>query len=162
MKGPPFAKKFNVHPKQILRGGVGFIGILVLASLLFFAKNLIFLFLSVVYPAFRTAKILNNDDMFSKDGRLWLSYWTCYGFISILNIFFGFLVRHIPLFNFFECVFTLWLYNNKTRGAEFINHNIFMPFIKQYGGFVDKKVVQAKEALGRVSPSTVKSTVKEQ
>ncbi|RZK60987.1 MAG: HVA22/TB2/DP1 family protein, partial [Pedobacter sp.] len=92
----------------------------------------LFSYLSIIYPAYATAKALSNADSFSRDGRLWLSYWTFYGLLAVLNLTIGFVLHRIPFFNFIQCLFTVWLYHSTTKGAEYLNNTHLQPFLSKY------------------------------
>ena len=149
------AEKLKTEPKMILRGGVGLV--LVFAALLAFVfiSDSIYPIVSVIYPAFATAKALNNDDRFSRDAKLWLSYWTCYGILTFLteNWFTGYVLRLIPLFALIQIAFTIWLYHPKTRGAETINNVALAPVIRKYAGIIDKHLSQASSTIGQATKS---------
>jgi len=103
--------------------------------------------LGVLYPAWATAKAVHNDELGSKEGKLWLSYWVIYGTLATINWFFGFILHRLPFYYLFQCLLTIWLYNRKTRGAEFINETLISPFLKRYGQVIEKHAEQAKETI---------------
>ena len=127
------AQKLNTHPKQVLRGIVGGIALVALLVTLFFAHHTLFLALSVAYPAFQTVRAAAHDDLFSKDGKLWLSYWTVFGIFTVVEFFFGFILHHLPFFNLAKTFFIIWLYNRKTRGAETINNSFLQHYARRFG-----------------------------
>jgi len=145
------AEKLSTHPKQVLRGAVGIVGGLSILLFLIFAQNLIFTALSVIYPAYATARTLQNADNFSRNGRLWLSYWTFYGLLAALNLVFGFVLHRIPFFNFIQCVFTVWLYHSTTKGAEFLNNSYLQPVLSKYAKAIEKRVSETADALSQAT-----------
>ena len=140
------SQKLNAHPKQILRIGVAAILVIVSLTLLFFADHLVFTALSVVYPAFATARVLSHDNLYSKDGKHWASYWVCFGVLGIAEMLLGFILHHILFFNLMRCIFVIWLSNKKTRGAEYLYHNFLHPQIKKFAPVLDEHVDQPRES----------------
>lgn len=139
------AEKLKTPPKNVLRGGIGAVGLLATLILLLLAHDLVYLAISVIYPAFSTARATLNDNLLSKEGKLWLSYWGCFGILTVINFFFGFILHHIPFFGLIQCVFTIWLYNGKSRGAEFLNNSFLQPFMKKYGLNLKRPVTQEQQ-----------------
>ena len=127
------SKKLKVHPKQILRGGVSVAAAFVGFIVFLFAKEFVYLCLSIGYPAFMTAKTLSQENAYSRDGKLYLSYWVCFAFLSIFNLPLNFILRHIPFSYFVQCLFTIWLYSQKTRGAEHVGNHLFTPLFRKIG-----------------------------
>jgi len=101
--------------------------------------------LSVLYPAFLTAKTITQEDVFSRDGKLYLSYWVCFAFLGIFQSLFSWAFRFIPFSRLGMCLFTLWLYNSRTRGAEWINMHLFHPILSKFGA--QKHFENAKETV---------------
>lgn len=145
------AEKLKTHPKQVLRGAVGGVLSIGLLVLLFLASDLVYLALSVVYPAYSTARALSSQDFYSKEGKLWLSYWIIYALLAIVTGLFGFVLNIIPLFGTIQSIFILWLYNRKTRGAEFLVSGFIQPLVRQYASLVDSHLNSAAAA---VAPKT--------
>jgi len=141
------SKKTSIAAKELIRYGVGFVGFMSLFVLFIFAHNFVYFILSVLYPAYLTAKTTINDDTFSRDGRLYLSYWVCFGFLTIFNQFFGFVLRWIPFSKLVQCLFTVWLYNEKTRGAEFLHKTFLQPLFDKFGGAVKESSERVKETV---------------
>jgi len=145
------ADQLKTHPKQVLRGAVGLIGLFAIALVLMLAQDSVYPLVSVIYPAFATAKALNNDDRFSRDAKLWLSYWTCYGILTVITGLFGFILRHIPFFTVIHIGLTIWLYHPKTRGAEVVNNSFLSGLIRKYAGVIDKHLEQATSTIGQAT-----------
>ena len=132
------SKRFNVNAHQVLRIGVGAIGVLSIFFIWLFAHKSLYFFFNVILPAFLTVTTVVNEDAFSRNGKLYLSYWVCAAFIGIVDYYFGFLFRIIPFAKLARCVFCIWLYSAKTRGAELINRVAFHPFVAAIENFFGK------------------------
>jgi len=145
------AKKYHIHPKQILRGGLSGFGIFASFITFLFARNFVYLCLSVAYPAYLTIKTLNNDEALARNGRLYLSYWGCFALMTLCNGPFDFIISHIPFSYFAQCLFTIWLYSTRTRGAEFVNSFAFRPLLRILGQFEEKKGESGNEAMRKQS-----------
>ena len=141
------SKKTHIASKDMVRWAVGFFTFIGLSIMFVFAHNFVYFLLSVLYPAFLTAKTTLNDDIMSRDGKLYLSYWVCFGFLTLFNQFFGFVLRWVPFSKLAQCLFTLWLYNDRTRGAEYLNRTFLHPIFSKYGGKAKEGVEKAKDTL---------------
>ena len=145
------SRSSGVSAQNINRGLVSGACFVALALAYIFAHNSVYFFLSVAYPAYKTAQVINNEDLSSRNGKLYLSYWAIFGLMTIFNWSFGFILRWIPFSHFMQCAFTVWLYSQKTRGAEFLNKLFLEPFLGRYGSVVDKHIQQVKEPMKKDS-----------
>ena len=137
------AQKLNAHPKQILRIGVAAIGIIGILSLFLWCDHMIFTIISVIYPAFASARALGHDNLYSSEGKHWLAYWVCFGVLGVVDLLLGFILHHIPFFNLLRCILIVWLINKKTKGAEYVYHNFLHPQISKFFPVLDEKIEQA-------------------
>ena len=126
------SEKLGTQPKQLLRGIVGVITLIFSLFVLFFAHNLVFFCISILYPAFSTLRALTYESVFQREGKLWLSYWAFYGAMKLALRVFGFILNSLPFFNFTQSLFTIWLYNRNTKGAEFLTNLLLVPVLKKY------------------------------
>ena len=139
------SKKTHVAANDMVRLAVGAFTFIGLSIMFVFAHNFVYFLLSVLYPAFLTAKTTINEDIMSRDGKLYLSYWVCFGFLTLFNQFFGFVLRWVPFSKLAQCLFTVWLYNERTRGAEYLNRTFLQPIFSKYGGKAKQGLEKAKD-----------------
>ncbi|KAF9411438.1 ER membrane protein DP1/Yop1, partial [Podila epigama] len=92
-------------PKTYLVLGAG----AVVSILIFFnfAGRLLSNIIGFVFPAYRSFKALESPG--HDDDTQWLTYWTVYGFVSILESFTDVLLYWLPFYFFLKTVFLLWL-----------------------------------------------------
>ena len=155
------SQKSKIASKQLLRGVIGFLGAVTLFWTFIFAHNLVYFLLSVMYPAFLTAKAINNSTAFEKNGKLYLSYWVTFSFLTAFNQLFGFVLRHIPFSKFLQCLFTIWLYNHKSRGAEFLNHIFLQPLFKSKSEGSEKSLKEDLKGEANKAKEQAKETYRE-
>jgi len=95
-----------------------------------------------VYPAYASFKAL--ETLGREDDVQWLTYWTIFGFVHIIEFFLGIILYWIPYWFVFKTMFVLWLALPRYRGAEYIYHNFLRDFLKPYESTVDAIIAQLK------------------
>jgi receptor expression-enhancing protein 5/6 len=80
------------------------------------------------------------------DDKQWLTYWTIFGFFSIIDDFFGFLLGSIlPMYFFVKVLFLIYLFSPTTRGATVIYKSVIGPLYLKYGQQIREKAEQVKQ-----------------
>lgn len=111
---------------------VGMSGVLVLSALLsFLFPGLFFAVIALAYPLWATAQAADGND--KAEDVQWLSYWICYGLLSLKVD-----IMAAPLLNRLFSPFTIsllrsgaliFLYAPQTRGATLIWHQALRPLL---------------------------------
>jgi len=106
-------------------------------SLIFFniGGQLITDLIAWVYPAYASFKALETPG--TEDDVQWLTYWTVFGFVNVIEFFLDFLLFWFPFYFVFKTALVLWLALPQFRGAEYIYQNFLRGFLNSYEKSVD-------------------------
>ncbi|KAK3828354.1 MAG: TB2/DP1, HVA22 family-domain-containing protein [Benniella sp.] len=107
-----------------------------------FAGKLLSNLLGWVYPAYRSFKALETPE--KEDDKQWLTYWTVYGFVAILESFTDVLLYWFPFYFFLKTVFFLWLMVPSFNGAITVYNRLLRPFLLQHKGNIDSSYQNLK------------------
>ncbi|KAI1321654.1 ER membrane protein DP1/Yop1 [Mortierella claussenii] len=141
-------------PKTYVVVGAGAL----VAVLIFFnfAGKLLSNLLGWVYPAYRSFKALETPS--ADDDKQWLTYWTTYGFVSILESFTDILLYWFPFYFFLKTVFLLWLMLPTFNGAAVVYTRVLRPFLMQHHGEIDSTLRNVKTRVSAVASELDGST----
>ncbi|KAI7825139.1 TB2/DP1, HVA22 family-domain-containing protein, partial [Gamsiella multidivaricata] len=114
-----------------------------------FAGKLLSNLLGWVYPAYRSFKALETPQ--TDDDKQWLTYWTVYGFVSILESFTDILLYWFPFYFFLKTVFLLWLMIPSFNGAATIYNRVLRPFLVQHKSEIDASYQNLKAKVSAVA-----------
>ncbi|KAI1311869.1 ER membrane protein DP1/Yop1 [Mortierella claussenii] len=114
-----------------------------------FAGKLLSNLLGWVYPAYRSFKALETPQ--KEDDKQWLTYWTVYGFVSILESFTDVLLYWFPFYFFLKTVFLLWLMIPSFNGAATIYTRVLRPFLIQHKSEIDSSYYNLKAKVSAVA-----------
>ena len=84
----------------------------------------------VVYPIIRSIIALETQD--KNDDTQWLTYWSIYGILSLIDECTSILLNRIPYYFFIKVCFLIWLFNPMTLGAQKIFESVVKPIMKKY------------------------------
>ncbi|KAF9376636.1 ER membrane protein DP1/Yop1 [Podila verticillata] len=105
--------------------------------------------LGFAYPAYRSFKALESPG--KDDDKQWLTYWTVYGFVSIIESFTDFLLYWFPFYFFLKTVFLLWLMVPSFNGAVTIYNRVLRPFLLQHKDEIDSSYNNLKAKVSAVA-----------
>ncbi|KAF9436201.1 ER membrane protein DP1/Yop1 [Entomortierella beljakovae] len=114
-----------------------------------FAGKLLSNLLGWVYPAYRSFKALETPE--KDDDRQWLTYWTVYGFVSILESFTDILLYWFPFYFFLKTVFLLWLMLPTFNGAATVYARALRPFLVKHKSEIDSSYHNLKSKVSAVA-----------
>ncbi|KAF9194863.1 ER membrane protein DP1/Yop1 [Haplosporangium sp. Z 767] len=114
-----------------------------------FAGQLFSNLLGWVYPAYRSFKALESPE--KEDDKQWLTYWTVYGFVSILESFTDVLLYWFPFYFFLKTVMLLWLMVPSFNGAATVYNRILRPFLIQHKADIDSSYQNLKAKVSAVA-----------
>ncbi|KAF9983028.1 ER membrane protein DP1/Yop1 [Modicella reniformis] len=114
-----------------------------------FAGKLLSNLLGWVYPAYRSFKALETPG--NEDDKQWLTYWTVYGFVSILESFTDTLLYWFPFYFLIKTIFLLWLMIPAFNGAVTIYNRILRPFLLQHSNEIDTSYQNLKAKASAVA-----------
>jgi len=95
-----------------------------------------------VYPAYSSFKAIESPGL--NDDRQWLTYWTVFGFVNIIEYFFDALLFWFPFYYLFKTLFVLWLALPSFRGAELLYNSGLRQLLLQYAPKVDAQAAQLR------------------
>ncbi|KAF9159429.1 ER membrane protein DP1/Yop1 [Actinomortierella ambigua] len=134
-------------PKTYFALGLGaFFGLMIFFN---FAGQLFSNILGFVYPAYRSFKALESPE--KEDDKQWLTYWTVYGFVSILESFTDFLLYWFPFYFLLKTVFLLWLMIPTFNGAITVYNRFLRPFLAQHSKDIDSSYSSIKAKVAAVA-----------
>ena len=81
----------------------------------------------VVYPTLRSIMALETKE--KEDDVQWLTYWSIYGMLVVLEEFSSSLLTTIPYYFFIKVCFLIWLFNPMTLGAQKIYVAVIAPLL---------------------------------
>lgn len=114
-----------------------------------FAGKLLSNLLGWAYPAYRSFKALETPE--KDDDKQWLTYWTVYGFVAILESFTDVLLYWFPFYFFIKTVFFLWLMIPSFNGAQIIYGRLLRPFLVQHKNQIDTSFKDLKSKVTAVA-----------
>ncbi|KAF8927512.1 TB2/DP1, HVA22 family-domain-containing protein [Dissophora ornata] len=134
-------------PKTYLAlGGGAFLFLMIFFN---FAGKLLSNLLGWVYPAYRSFKALETPE--KEDDKQWLTYWTVYGFVSILESFTDVLLYWFPFYFMIKTVFLLWLMIPYFNGAVTVYTRVLRPFLVQHRDEIDSSYQNLKTGVSAVA-----------
>eukprot|EP00689_Sawyeria_marylandensis_P003040 EC825003.1.p1 GENE.EC825003.1~~EC825003.1.p1 ORF type:complete len:128 (+),score=31.35 EC825003.1:23-406(+) len=98
--------------------------------------------LGVVYPSYKSFKALQTKA--EEDDTQWLTYWCCFSFILMIECYFDWFLRYLPLYFEIKIILLIWLMfpikilNFEIQGASFIYNCYVSPFLSLREGIIDK------------------------
>jgi len=95
------------------------------------------------YPAYASFKAIETAD--KADDTQWLTYWTVFGTISLVDFASDKIVGFFPIYWLAKCVFLLWLYLPIFRGAEQLHHNVLGPAFRSMQPAIDGTSAQLQQ-----------------
>ncbi|CAG8580666.1 9773_t:CDS:1 [Ambispora leptoticha] len=131
--------------RQLVRLGIPelYLSVTIAISILMVTRHLykrsLYLFsnlVGVVYPACRSIKVLDEVTANQMDNaeniaeqKQWLTYWTIYGCIQIVDNWSKWFLELFPGYNFFKLVFLYWAQHDRSKGASVIFEHVIKPLI---------------------------------
>ena len=121
------AKQLDIEPGVIigLAGSLATVMIVMIKG-----YSIIMALTSTLYPCYRSIKTLKNDVKDAeKQSEKWLTYWIIYGFLHVLETFFGFILQMIPYWHYINFGLFLYLMLPQTDGATVAYKSVLKPIL---------------------------------
>ncbi|KAI8611917.1 receptor accessory protein 5 [Chytriomyces sp. MP71] len=133
-------KRTNVPKAYFAIGGVTLFAILVIFNIF---GQLITGLLGFVWPAYQSFKAIeaHNKDLNTQ----WLTYWTVFGFVSVLEVFSDHLLYWIPFYYAFKAVLILYLVLPQFHGAKVIYDQLLEPYLLKEQTIIDEDITKFKK-----------------
>ncbi|KAI8810933.1 TB2/DP1, HVA22 family-domain-containing protein [Cladochytrium replicatum] len=126
--------------KTYIVGGAG----IVVFILIFFNVwgDLLTDLIGFVYPAYASFKAIESSA--KEDDTQWLTYWTVFGFLNLIEFFTDFILYWAPFYHTFKALFLLYLFLPQFRGASFLYTRFIRPTLIQNQSQIDSAINKAK------------------
>ncbi|KAJ3414536.1 ER membrane protein DP1/Yop1 [Chytridiales sp. JEL 0842] len=127
-------------PKTYIFGGAGAV-----AFILVFLNiwgNLLTNILGFVWPAYQSFKAIESSD--KDDDRQWLTYWTVFGFLNLIEFFSDILLYWVPFYYTFKAILILYLILPQFKGATVIYNQVLRPYLIQQSNSIDGNINKLK------------------
>ncbi len=85
-----------------------------------------------------------------RDDTQWLTYWTVFGFLNLLEFFSDFLLYWIPFYYLFKAGLILYLVLPQTKGAEVVYTRFLRPYLVTQEKNIDATIKKVKEKADQV------------
>ena len=86
--------------------------------------------IGVLYPTLKSIQALESPS--KNDDKQWLTYWSIYGLLVVLDECAGCILEHLPYYYFIKMCLLIWLLNPATQGATFVYDKAIQPLLKRY------------------------------
>jgi len=148
-------EQYTNVPKTYLAGGVvSFVFLLIFFN---FWGELISDLIGWVYPAYASFKAIESKAV--TDDVQWLTYWTVFGFVQILEFFSDAILYWLPFYFVFKTVFFLWLFLPPFQGAQIVYTKFLRPTLLAYQGDIDAKVNKVKSKFETATKEAIHAAV---
>ncbi|CAL8105105.1 unnamed protein product [Calicophoron daubneyi] len=134
---------------------LGFAGVLAIYLMFGWGSSFIATFIGFVYPAYRSMKALETFD--KEDDTHWLTYWTVFASVSVIEAFTDLFFYWIPLYSFFKCalfVFMMWPGHN--NGSQLLYQHVLRPYVLKQEKKIDSVLDAAADLAGDFSNAAKK------
>ncbi|CAG8455546.1 11072_t:CDS:2 [Diversispora eburnea] len=106
-----------------------------------------------VYPAYASFKALETSD--NIDDTQWLTYWTVFGFVSLIEFFSDLILYWMPFYYTVKTIFFLWLFLPSFKGAQTVYTKFLRPALRTYQGDIDDKLKGWKNKVETVTKDAI-------
>lgn len=91
---------------------------------------------AIVYPVYSSFKAIEDKKDPNNDTQ-WLTYWTIYGLLSLVEFPFDRTLAGVPYYYHLKFAALLWLQLPQTKGAQLIYQRVIAPTLKKYQEKID-------------------------
>jgi receptor expression-enhancing protein 5/6 len=97
--------------------------------------------IAFIYPAYASFKAIESSD--KNDDTQWLTYWTVFGFLHLIECFSDQILGWISFYYFLKSIFTLWLSLPQFRGAELLYNKFVRVYLLKNQETIDNGINKA-------------------
>ena len=138
----PFIKiiesETNLDKKTILNVFLIFSSLSIITM---FGINILIYLVGILYPAYMSFKSLQTPK--NDDNSQWLTYWIVFSTINLFDI----LAYIIPFYYILKLVYIIWLFHEKTKGAQILYIKYIEPFLKDNENNIDKNIENVEDII---------------
>ncbi|KAJ3121822.1 hypothetical protein HK098_003336, partial [Nowakowskiella sp. JEL0407] len=92
-----------------------------------------------------------------EDDVQWLTYWTVYGFLNIVEFFTDIILFWVPFYHVFKTVILLYLFMPQFAGAQVLYKKVFRPYLVSSEKNIDAQFAKVKAQAANVVESAIKN-----
>ena len=95
--------------------------------------------IGTIYPALKSIQALQTDTDV-EDDRTWLTYWLCYGCLTVADMHVGWIMSFIPFYWTLKLFFLIWLQMplGPFMGAKIVYRFFLMPMFRVLGPAINR------------------------
>ncbi|KAJ3106797.1 Transcription factor 25 [Phlyctochytrium planicorne] len=146
-----FEKKTKV-PKAYAAAGVG--AVLFLLIFLNFWGNFLTTLIGFVWPAYQSFKAIESSD--KDDDRQWLTYWTVFGALNVLEFFSDILLYWVPFYYVFKAGLIVYLILPQTKGAIVVYNSVLKPYLLKEQSKIDENISKIRTSAANAAADFAK------
>uniref|UniRef100_A0A1D1YNJ5 HVA22-like protein n=1 Tax=Anthurium amnicola TaxID=1678845 RepID=A0A1D1YNJ5_9ARAE len=147
-------QQLNVPKTYLAAGVVGLVCFLIFFNVW---GQLLSNLIGWLYPAYASFKAIESEG--KADDTQWLTYWTVFGFINIVEFFSDTILHWVPFYYFCKTIFFLWLFLPPFKGAQILYAKFLRPVLLSYQGDVDSTLNKLKSKVNDATKDVVSSAV---
>jgi len=132
------AKLFKITSNQLAQIVIAILLCVLLLITRMYVDKLALFAIGILYPGYKSLKLVENVYSLKRNGGMWLSYWSCYAVYSSLHWIVDLVFQGLPLLFVLEAGFLIWLYHERTKGADLANLYVFMPLVREFNYLVNQ------------------------
>lgn len=99
----------------------------------------------IIYAVYKSFKAIESTN--HADDTQWLTYWTIYGSLLLLEHAGDELLRRVPYYYHLKFGFLLWLQLPRTQGASYLYNELYKPTLLKYQDKIDLCIEKLQQAL---------------
>ncbi|TNV75335.1 hypothetical protein FGO68_gene13928 [Halteria grandinella] len=145
------AKQLGVPAAALVFGPIAFLVLLVAFGV---GASFFTTLIGIAYPTFKSIIALESPS--ADDDKQWLTYWSIFGFLVVIDDFAGFILSYIPYYYFIKVCVLIWLFNPATQGATTIYNNAVKPLLTKFAPHIK----EISEVFSQIAGDVVKSVKK--
>ena len=97
-------KKYKIRPGHVLGAAVVLVTLLMVVMK---GYDILVAVLTCVYPMIMSCRAIENSS--GDADKNWLCFWTCFGIFQTIEMFFGFILQMVPMYNWLRLAFFIFM-----------------------------------------------------